>query len=53
MNDRATLITQCVTFQEYKDLLVSCIDDLTGHSYISKCRGRYLEDLKTKLKSDE
>ena len=51
--DRSTLITQTNTFEEYKELLISCIDKLTSHSYIAKCQGRYLKNLKEHLVSDQ
>ena len=47
--DRATMITQTVTFEEYRELLATAIDNLTTHSYIAKCQGKYLKDLKESL----
>ena len=41
--DRATLITQTVSLEDYKEILISYIDKLTSHSYISKCQGKYLK----------
>lgn len=51
--DRTQLITQTVTVEEYKDFVVECIDELTAHSYISKCQTKYLKDLKEKLPENE
>ena len=31
--DRSILITQTVTVEQYIELLVSCLDNLTEHSY--------------------
>ena len=51
--DRSQLITQTVTVEEYKDLLIKCIDELTAHSYISKCQTKYLKELKENLPDNE
>ena len=50
---RSQLITQTVTVEEYKDLVIECIDELTAHSYISKCQTKYLKDLKENLPENE
>ena len=51
--DRSQLITQTVTVDEYKDLVIECIDALTSHSYISKCQTKYLKKLKENLSANE
>ena len=47
--DRTTLITQTVSLEDYKELLISYMDRLTSHSYITKCQGKYLKDKKEEL----
>ena len=47
--DRSQLITPTVTIEEYKNLVIECIEELTAHSYISKCQTKILEDLEGKL----
>ena len=51
--DRTSLITRCVTTEEYKDLLIEVIDKLTVHSFIAKCQGEYLKQCKDNLLHDE
>ena len=50
---RSQLITQTVMVDEYKDIVIECIDKLTSHSYISKCQTKYLKDLKENLPDNE
>ena len=50
--DRSTLVTWTVTFEEYKELLILCIDKLTSHSYIAKCQGCHLKQLNDNLVTD-
>ena len=51
--DRAAMITQTVTVEEYREMLESSMDDLTAHSYIAKAQGKYLKDLKDNLSPKE
>lgn len=51
--DRATLSTRTTTYEEYKDFLIDKIDNLTRHSYITKCQTRYLTKKKENLCSNE
>ena len=51
--DRTTLITRTVSVEDYKDLVVESIDNLTAHSYIAKSQAKYLKKLKTELRDDE
>ena len=51
--DRSNLITQTVTPEEYKEIVVEQINKLTAHAYIAKCQGKYLKELKTNLKPNE
>ena len=47
--DRTQLVTQTETVETYIELVVKCIDELTAHSYISKCQTKFLKNLKLKL----
>jgi hypothetical protein len=47
--DRATLRTYTSPVEEFVDLLVEKIDDLTTHSFISKSQARYLKKRKEDL----
>ena len=49
------LITLTVKIEEYKNLVIECIEELTAHShsYISKCQTKYLENLKENLSDNE
>ena len=51
--DRSQLITQTVNLFEYKELVVSHINQLTLHSYIAKCQTCYLKELKNNLGYNE
>ena len=44
--DRSKLVTQSLSVEEFIDLLVAAIDDLTPHSYIAKCQANYLKKRK-------
>ena len=47
--NRTELVTQTLSVDEFIDLLVKNIDNLTAHSYISKCQARYLKSRKENL----
>ena len=47
--DRAMLYTQTTSTQEFIELIVNAISNLTVHSYIAKCQARYLKDRKDNL----
>ena len=47
--DRATLITQTVSLEDYKDLLISHMNKLTSHFNIAKCQRQYKKDKKESL----
>jgi hypothetical protein len=51
--DRAELINRVELVDDFIDLLIMKLDNLTTHSYISKSQAKYLKDLKENLKSDE
>ena len=51
--DRSTLVTQTSTIDEYKDILIMCIDSLTAHSYIAKSQASYLKQKKNDLNENE
>ena len=51
--DRSQLVTQTASLFEYKELVVSHINQLTSHSYIAKCQTRYLKELKNSLGKNE
>ena len=46
---QATLTTITAIFEEYKETLIDVIDDLTRHSYISRCQAQYLKMTKATL----
>ena len=41
--DRATLTTITAIYEEYKEILIDVIDDLTRYSYIAKYQAQYLK----------
>ena len=47
--NRTELVTQTLSVDEFIDLLVKNIDNLTAHSYIAKCQARYLKSRKENL----
>ena len=51
--DRSQLITKTTTVEDYKELVTKSINNLTAHSYISKCQAKYLKDLKTNIEEYE
>ena len=50
--DRANLITQSLQVDEFVDLLATTVDDMTGHSYISKAQSTYLMNQRENLDFD-
>ena len=51
--DRATLSTITTTYDEYKEALITMIDDLTKHSYLAKCQAKFLKAKKEELSANE
>ena len=41
--DHAALATLTTTFEEYKELLIDSINNLTWHSYLAKAQARYVK----------
>ena len=50
---RSSITNFTTTCQEYKDVLIDAIDELTKHSYLAKCQAQYLNDKKQSLRSEE
>ena len=46
---RSSITNFTTTCQEYKDVLIDAIDELTKHSYLAKCQAQYLNDKKEAL----
>ena len=51
--DRATLDTRTTTGEEYKDMLIETIDNLTKHSYLAKAQAKFLNMKKDNLGPNE
>lgn len=51
--DRAELICQSATIDEFIETLCSKLDDITAHSYIARSQAKYLKDLKESLNNEE
>ena len=52
--DRAALTTHTNTYEDYKDILIDAIDQLTRHSaYLAKCQAKYLNEKKESLSNNE
>ena len=51
--DHATLNTITTTSEEYKELLIDSIDNLTRHSYLAKAQAKYLNEKKENLAQNE
>ena len=51
--DRASLTTFTATYEEYKDLLITSIDNLTKHSYLAKAQSQYVKSTKESLGRNE
>ena len=51
--DRATFTTYTATYEEYKDLLIMSIDNLTTHSYLAKAQSQYVKSTKESLGRNE
>ena len=51
--DRATLATLTTTFEEYKEILINSINNLTRHSYLAKAQARYVKSKKESLGANE
>ena len=51
--DRAALVTQTASLDEYTALVIAAINSLTTHSYITKCQARYLKHKKENLAMNE
>ena len=47
--DRSKMVTQSLSVDEFIDLLVGAIDNLTSHSFITKCQAKYLRRRKEEL----
>ena len=41
--DRATLTTHTTNYEEYKELLIDKIDNITKHSYLAKAQAQATE----------
>ena len=50
--DRSKMVTQTLNVDEFIELLVGAIDNLTSHSYIAKCQTKYLKRRKEELPDD-
>ena len=46
------LIKQSLDVEDFIELIIEAIDDLTSHSFIARCQGRYLKDRKETLETD-
>ena len=51
--DCAALATLTTTFEEYKELLINSINNLTQHSYLVKPQARYVKSKKESLGANE
>ena len=47
--DRSKMVTQSLSVDEFIDLLVGAIDNLTSHLFIAKCQTKYLRQRKEEL----
>ena len=47
--DRVALATLTTTFEEYKELFIGSINNLTRHSYLAKAQARYVKSKKESL----
>ena len=47
--NRSKMVTQSLSADEFIDLLVWAIDNLTSHSFIAKCQAKYLQRRKEEL----
>ena len=47
--DRSMMVTQTLNVDEFIELLVGAIDNLTSHSYIAECQTNYLKRRKEEL----
>jgi hypothetical protein len=46
------MVTQSLSVDEFIELLVGVIDNLTSHSYVAKCQTKYLKRRKEELPDD-
>ncbi len=51
--DRADLISQTVSIEEFIEKLAEKLNNITSHSYIARAQAAYLKKLKQELPSDE
>ena len=51
--DRAALATLTTAFEEYKELLIESINNLTRHSYLAKGQARYMKSKEEFLGANE
>ena len=51
--DRAELSMHCLPVDEFTDLLVQKLDELTVHSFIAKSQSVYMKQRKNDLREDE
>lgn len=51
--DRTQQVQFTVTLEEYLDILVTSLEKLTPHSYVTKSQAKYLKDIKSNLSKSE